>query len=293
MRFGLALVLLITLGAALPQLASLEEIRSAMAKAEYRPALDKINKLVFSSTKEMYPAERFELLMMKGECQLQLKDRMGAATSFKAAAKIAENLDQFAAAQANALIVEKSAMGVFSPPYGSNEKPIDILSIDSRKKAMAILQRQIWSKSQPEIDAALRANTLPPIETAFSRMVDAYLLEGAATGDAKDTGKAMRELGSHAFGMMQAELKRLAWRVEQFNLLANAIEDDDDDPRGLEMGERNELRSMLPYLAKIHERASDYRGLAARLEGDRQKWDALAADAADALAKGESLVNQR
>jgi hypothetical protein len=274
-----------------PQQPSLEDIRGNLAKADYRTALDKVNKLVFSA-REMHPAEQYELLMMKGECQLQLKDRIGASSSFKSAAKVASNLDQFAAAKATAVIIDRSAMGMITPPYGSNEKPIDIAPADSRKKAMAALHRQIWSRSQPDIDAALRANTLPAIEAAFARMVDAYLLEVAATGDAKETGKAMRDLGAHAFRLMQAELRRAAWRVEQFNLLANSTDDDDEDRRGLKNSEIDELRAMLPYLAKIRDRARDYRGLAARLEGDERKWDSLEADAADALAAAESLADE-
>jgi len=292
MKLGLALVLLAMLTALdAPRQQSLEDIRGDLAKAGYRTALDKINKLVFSA-RDMSPAERFELLMMKGECQLQLKDRIGASSSFKAAAKAAGNLDEFAAAQATALVIDRSAMGMFNPPFGTNEKPIDIVPADSRKKAMASLQREIWSRSQSVIDAALRADTLPPIEAAGTRMVDAYLLEVAVTGNAKDTGKTMRDLGAHTYRLMQSELKRVAWRVEQLNLLANSTEDY-GHRRGVHTSEINELRGILPYLAKIRDRARDYRGLAARLEGDEQKWDSLQADAADALAAAESLANER
>ena len=47
--------------------------------------------------------------MLKAECQLQLKDRMGAVTTFKSAAKAAGDLNQLAAARANAVIIERSA----------------------------------------------------------------------------------------------------------------------------------------------------------------------------------------
>jgi hypothetical protein len=292
MKLGLALVLLAMVAASdAPRQPSLEDIRGDFAKAEYRAALDKINKVVFS-TREMPPVERFELLMMKGECQLQLTDRLGASSSFKAAAKVAGNLGEFAAARATALIIDRSPMGKFNPPFGSGEKPIDIVPADSRKKAMASLQREIWSRSQPAIDAALRANTFPPIEAAGTPMIDAYLLEVAVTGGAQETGKTMRDLGAHAFRLMQADVKRAAWRVEQFNLLANSTEDH-GRRRGVHTLERGELRDMLPYLVKIRDRAHDYRSLAARLEGDEQKWASLEADAAEALAAADSLANER
>jgi hypothetical protein len=56
----------------------------------------------------MPPAERYELLMLKGECQIQLQDRLGAVSAFKSAAKVAGDVKQLAAAQANMLILERS-----------------------------------------------------------------------------------------------------------------------------------------------------------------------------------------
>ena len=62
---------------------------------------------------------------------------------------------------------------------------------------------------------------------------------------------------------------------------------------GLTSQQRDELKVILPYLQKIRERASEYRGIAARLGGDEAKWDALVADTVVAAAEAESLYSDR
>ena len=69
-----------------------DEIRTAMAAGEYQSAQKQIDQRLFPTPKD--PATRYELLMLKGECRLQLKDRTGASTAFKSAAKAAGSADR-------------------------------------------------------------------------------------------------------------------------------------------------------------------------------------------------------
>src|SRR5436190_22993535 len=82
-----AVVLFATHATAQP--VSLDEVRVDFGKGDYRAALTKTNRLFSASNQEPMPADKFEMLMLRGECQLQLKDRLGAMTSFKSAAKCA------------------------------------------------------------------------------------------------------------------------------------------------------------------------------------------------------------
>src|SRR5688500_4306743 len=105
---------------------SLEDIRANVTSGDYRSALDKINKELFASLKDQ--PQRHELLMLKGECQLQLKDRIGACTAYKSAAKAAANLNELAAARAHALIVDRSTGGRYQPHPGARaDETFDIL----------------------------------------------------------------------------------------------------------------------------------------------------------------------
>jgi hypothetical protein len=265
--------------------------RVDVAAGDYRAALQKIARLL-SVTKESRPGERYDLLMLKGECQLQLKDRMGSVTTFKSACKAAGNLEQLAAARANALIVDRSVNGAYRSPSAGGDT-IDILNPESRKKAMAALLQDVWSKNKRDIDAAQRAETLPPIEKVFVAVADSYALEVATTGQAGEASAAMKQLGGRAFGLIRGEVSRYARAVDHMNQLANSAQDYRGGwgvtRRGLLPDERGDLREAMEYLSKVQGRVREYREVAAKLGGDPQKWDALVADISDALAEAEVL----
>src|SRR4051794_516491 len=99
---------------------------------------------------------------------------------------------------------------------------MDVLSPDSRKKAMRRLQQEVWDKNKGDIDRAARAETPPPIERVFVAVADAFFLELATTGDAKLTGPAMRDLGARAFRLTGTEVTRYARAIDQMSQVANS-----------------------------------------------------------------------
>jgi hypothetical protein len=290
------LLFLVAAGVPPQQDVSLDAARIDAARGEYRAALQKTAALL-APPNEPLAGDRYAVLMLKAECQLQLKDRLGAVTTFKSAAKSAGDVAQLAAARANAMVVERSTSGTYTPTYGIGESPIDVLSPESRKTAMARLQQEIWTKDKRDLDEAMRADTLPPIERVFTSIAGAYCLELATTGEAKQTGPAMRELGARAFRLMDAEVARGARAIDGLTQLANSAQGYDyagwaASPRGLVPAERSQLRELAAYLTKIQARAREYREAAARLGGDPPKWDSLVAAVTDALAEAEALASQ-
>jgi hypothetical protein len=285
--------------AAVAQQVTLDDVRSDFAKGDFAAAKQKADKLLFASSMQQ-PAsvDRYPLLMIKGESQLQLKDRLGAISAFKSAEKIAGDVNELAAAHANALIIDRSSSGRYMPRSGSGKEPIDILPMESRKQAMAALQADLSGQYKSQIDAALRADQLPPIEQVFTKVADMFFLETFVNGgEAKETGQVMRELGQHAFQLMQTEISRASRRVDQLNQIANSSGTTsrgwDTGRMGLTSVQRDEVKAMLPYLVKIRDRAGEYRRVAAKLGGNEQKWDALVANATDAYFDAESLFNDR
>lgn len=277
------------------QPASIDDARADFGQGDYRAALQKIAKLL-GPPNEPLPGDRYDLLMLKAECQLQLKDRLGSATTFKSAAKAAGDVKQLATARANALIVERSSNGKYTPSMSVGEPSIDVVPLESRKAAMTRLEQELWSKNARDIDQAMQAESLPPIEKAFRVVADAYCLEMATTGEAKQTGVTLHELGSRAYRLMEAEVTRNARAVDQMGQLANSANGYGGgwvvSARGLLPTERDQLRERMGYLSKIQARAREYREVAFRLGGDHDKWDALVAQIADALADAEALSNQ-
>ena len=309
-RVGIILVvmMLAQLGAAPPaQPASaqgeLDAIRAAMASGDHAGAVAKIDQALFPPPRD--PAQKFQLQMLKGECRLQLRDGMGASSAFKAAAKAAGNVEELAAATANALIIERSRSGKYAPRSGARggfvggagSGEIDILSVESRKSAMLALRDDLQGQYQSQIDAARGADKLPPIERVFTHVADMYFLELYATGGAEKAGSLARELGGRAFELMRDEVQKSGSRIDELSQLANSS---GTSARGWSTGrlgltsqQRDEVRNMIPYLAKIRDQATEYRRVASRMGGDAGKWDALVADAVALIADAEALYNDR
>ena len=273
----------------------LDAVRAAMAAGEYQSAQKQIDQRLFPTPTD--PAKRYELLMLKGECRLQLKERAGAITAFKSAAKAAGSAAELAAARANALIVERSTSGRYVSRAGSGGEPIDIMAMDSRKRAMNELRGEMWSQYKSKVEAAARAEQLPPIEAAFTPLADMYCLELFAAGQAAETGAVMQELGSRAYKLMQIEVTKCGSRVDYLNQLANSSGADargwSTGRMGLTSQQRDEVKTMLAYLNKIGQRAIEYRGIAARMGGNEGKWETMVADVVGLTAEAESLYNDR
>jgi hypothetical protein len=273
----------------------LDAIRAAMAAGEFQPAQKQIDKQLFPTPQD--PARRYELLMLKGECRLQLKDRTGSSTAFKSAAKVAGSAAELAAARANALIVERSTSGRYAPRAGSGGEPIDIMAMESRKRAMNELRGEMWSQYKPKVEAAARAEQLPPIEAVFTPLAEMYCLELFAAGQASETGAVIQEIGGRAYRLMQAEVSKCGSRVDYLNQLANSAGSDargwNTGRMGLTSPQRDEVKSIFTYLNKIGQRAIEYRGIAARLGGNEGKWEALVADVVGLTAEADSLYNDR
>jgi hypothetical protein len=275
--------------------ATIDEIRGMVTSSNYRGALDKINKLLFPSLKD--EPMRYELMMLKGECQLQLKDRIGAATAFKSAAKAARDVNELAAARANQLIVERSTSGQFKPRFGSGAEPIEILLIDPRKQAMRALRQEMWSQYEKQIESALRADKLSPIEQVFPRVADMYLLEMYTDAQAGEMDRAMRDLGGHTFKLVRTEVTTTANRIDYLSQMANSSSGNaagwETGRMGLTSQQRDEVKRTIEYLSNIRDRVVEYRQAAAKLGGDAGKWDALVADTVVLISDAESLYNDR
>jgi hypothetical protein len=272
---------------------SVKDVQANFSGGDYRGVVQKTSRLFTSTTQDLQRSDEFAMLMLRGESQLQLKDRVGAMTTFKAAAKLADASAQYAAATANVLIIERSSMGRFTPRAGSSKDAVDILPIESRKKAMALLQAEIASQNRTQIDAALKATTLAPIEKVFKPLASMYCLEMEATGQATETGQLMRDIGQNTYRLIQTEVVKSSRRAEQLSLLANSVTGYNDwsaTRRGLISTERDEMKELGEYVAKLRDRTAEYRSIAGRVGGDEQKWDTLVVQLTDTLAAIDSLI---
>src|SRR5947207_12258961 len=121
-----------------------------------------------------------------------------------------------------------------------------------------------------------------------------FLLETADKGKANETEAMMKQVGQQAYQLLNGEVTHSARRIFDLNQLANSSSGDGNwggQRRGLHSPERDEVTDIAKMLVKLRDKATEYRGLANKLGGNAQRWDAAIVEITDTLAGIESLAN--
>lgn len=283
------------------QVDALEDARKKYAAGEYRPALQVIaielsQSRPATSRDPMPSPRRYELLTIRAECLIRIDQRASAADAFTAAEKSASSPQEFALAHAGAMLVKASPNNKYTGT-GATGSPFDILNPDTRKQAFAALKDDRLATLKPRLDRAASATTLPPMFEVLQPLLDIATLEFAANGSAIQTRVTLMDLGTHARGLINAELKRIHARL-------NALEDASNSVtgavgvdvgyvvrRGLYSNEAQEVRETVQYLAQIDKTARDVRTRAQKLGLQAEAWEPIIADTADLTDRATAMLN--
>jgi hypothetical protein len=294
----LVLIILARTGAAAANLPVLETVAKKFENGDYRGTLRDIAKEIGS--KEGGAAAdsdlRYELLRYKGESLLRLKQKSYAADAFEDASRATADRAKAAAARATAVLVRAARGTAYVPHPGTDG--IDILEPDSRRRAMLALAESELARIQPMVDRATSGTTLPPIRDLLEPVADAHALELTATDMDTRTRPVLDKLGGHARDLIRRELARLSRGVERLGDIANELILDEDPlgdeirRRGLDTQQRRELRDVGEYLVQIGRAGRTGRRVAVTLDGPRQEWDVIIAEA-DAIADRAAEVFNR
>jgi hypothetical protein len=303
---ALLAVLSLTLStpAAPPPPATLADAQAAFAAKEYRPCLQKIAGALAGPEGKAGSPTRYDLLMLRGECMLHLKENRMAADSFTSAANVAKSKQdrkRQADAMALSLLIKASKPAGYTPAGNPSGEPIDIVDPDSRKRAMSAFFADTLAAAKPKIEQAAQATSLPPIEEQIPKMRELYALEVAATGDAAQTLPLARALGQHARGLIGAEFTRIAARLDELATAASSPVLLDGrgatssilTPRGLTTPERNDLKQIADTLTQAERAAQQGRWIAHQSDGPEQAWDALLADCSELKSRAQQLWDHR
>jgi hypothetical protein len=290
--------------AAPAQQLSVADAQADLNAGDYPGCLRKISTLLASSSMKSDSPERYDLLMLRGECMLNLKQPIAAASAFEAASVVGKNqtdLPKIASAEANSVLI-KAARGMqYKPKSASPGDPgIDIVAHEPRKQAMKALFDDRRAELAPSIAAALKNSTLVPLPKLLPAAWDLFVLEFGATGDTVQTTEDLKKLGGHARGLIGTELGRLTSRLEQLNNLANEptlsggnFNNASISYRGLNTTERDELSEMAKYLVNIEGVAEKGRRINRMLGGTGDTWDAILADCAEARDVAQQAYDRR
>ncbi len=275
-----------------------DDARADFKTGDYAGCLKKISGLLSSKSVRNDSPERYDLLMLRGECMLKLKQRQAAAQAFDAAAlgmKARGDLPRVAAATALATLVKASPDLVYKPKSHPDLAGIDIVEPSWRKDAMAALFEDLRDKLTPAIDNAVRAASLVPTHELLPRAWELYTVEYAVKGNAASTETRLEDLGGHARDLIGGELDGMITRLDQLNDLASepAWVSAGLSYRGLRTDEREELHRIADELVKIQRTAENARRISRLLGRTGDNWDVLLADCGVARDTAEQAYARR
>lgn len=214
--------------------------------------------------------DRYEVLMLKGEAHLRLRQLRFAGDAFAAAAS--ETDDEVKAARARAtrrLIRESKGLKVQRHfPKKDGPQSADLLDPGARDDALAIAYDDLRTAAAPKIKAALRARTLPPISEALERLGELHDIELASTGGDAGLLATRHDLGERAQELIGKELDRLEKSVLDIRESANTVVEEKlyettslrtgqgsgsirSTYRGLSERDRGELKSIIKTCLRI------------------------------------------
>ena len=265
---------------------SMGAAQSDFNAGNYRASLQKISQMLGGKLAPGGSKERYDLLMLRGECQLNLKNRDLAVDAFEAASRVTfakEDITPTANARTIAILVERSPELRYRPKGKPDADGIDIVKPDSRKTAMSALLDELLPAAQAAADAAGKATDVAVMHEALEPIADAFVVELTATGEPKQSAPMFRQVGSHVRTFIAGEIERLQHRTEQLSVQSSepkdaGAESPSAERRGLTDDERKELTKAEDQIDALRLAAQHGRRIARRLGSTGENWDTIVAD---------------
>jgi tetratricopeptide (TPR) repeat protein len=269
------------------QSAAAKDASTKMQAGEYKEALKVIAKQL-EITGAGAQEERYELLMLRGECQIQTGQYAGARATFDLAATLTGDAKQIAEARGTAVLLRSSSDGKYRP-QGMNSAVIDIVKPDTRREAFEACRIDKVKAIQGKYTKALEGTSLKPMMDLLPAMLDVGYLEYLGAGKATETREQLKAMGDRARELMNEEIKRIRYRAGALGSVAHSQYD--GMSRGLHSNERTELRGNVTYLRQIEKTARDIRRRAIELGFDGKAWEPVIADAGDLADRIEAIID--
>jgi hypothetical protein len=285
---------------------SMKEIRALFEAGKYKETLQGLNRVLALKGDAAAPYDRHELLRLKGETHLKLRDAKSAAAAFALAVKEAPDEKSAAVDRATETVVKRSKNLAVTPrPTKARPKPepIDVSDPEKREAAFEALLEEAKEAAAPKLKAAKGAKTLPPIVEAIESIRDLRALELAATGEDAQVQAMVTELSEQAHELMSDATQDMTELVDDIERAANdyveiampvrvpgsnrVTMERSHKKRGLNERDTKDLRRVLADCEKLLPLA---KGLAEYLGDSGKQFEAVAEDAQAVGKKAHELL---
>ncbi len=258
-------------------LADQAEVQKLIDDGKYTEAVGQAATLLRSPN--VSPADRYSLLMLKGEAALRAGQRALAISSFNAAGHAATERKDIISAAANSLVAQRAIQGVVK--IGDQSYPVG--KPDERKQVMQKMADDIMATQARDLRTALEARTLGPIIDIAPSILNMCVLEMEATGgNSTNAEPVARTLGKQAQELIGAELNRIQRDIDSTEQNGYELSNWSGwAARGLTPAQRRSMQDTLPYVDRILKTVLAARRASYNLGGDFGSWDRLAAECED------------
>jgi hypothetical protein len=210
-----------------------DDLHKQFDTKQYQPLLQNLARVLQLKGTAAQPYDRVDLLMLRGEALLQLKQQASAVEAFDAAAKEATSMqpnvvrkpDEVAMARSMSMLVHQSRNFNYTPKMvaaGTKPQPISLLDLSKRPQAFRALLTDALMEITPKAKAAGRSQTLAPIIAIVRSLGDLRALELTATKETKQSDQLLADLGEQAYKLMDAEIKRIGPAVDKISANAHS-----------------------------------------------------------------------
>jgi hypothetical protein len=206
-----------------------KEIRAQVDAGEYRDALKGLLRVLELKGKQAEGIDRVPLLMLRAECQMQIKQTKAALDSLEEARKealAAQRPEDVGMALAMSTLIKKSFAFKYKPRTSTGPvtgQPIDILDRKARAEAFKALFADELTSTRIRVRQAELARALPPVVEAATVAAGLRAMEKAGTNDTNQTDTLTRQLGQHAVDLLSGSQADLSAQVDALAKYASTI----------------------------------------------------------------------
>ena len=288
-------------------LPSMLELQALEADGKQRDALRLLIRVLELKGPAAAEYDRTELLILRANCLLEIREQRSALDAFAAARKQAiddSKPDLAAKAAAMELLITRSSAFQYTPKTGDSKEPISILDPLKRPRAMLCLYADEMAAIQAKYKAVLAARNLPPIIEFCKLAVAIRGLELAIDGNNEKTTAMFADLSKHAAALMKSELDAYTNQTEMTLAQADRLITQDyqyTDPatgksfvqthiqkRGLTPDDTALLRSIIDNCKRFAPAARD---LTTALGNDATLYDASIKRSADVADRAKQVLD--
>jgi hypothetical protein len=206
-----------------------KEIRTQVDAGEYRDALKGLGRALDLKGKPAEGMDRVALLMLRAECQLQLKETQATLASLEQARKEAAaggRGDDVGTALAMTALIQKSVAFKYTPKTSNGPltpKPMDILNRQTRQEVFKALFADQLLPTRAKVKQAEQSRTMPPVLEAAKLTSALRAIEKAANNETTESEEMAKTLGQHAVDMLTNSVGDLSGQVDAIFKYANTV----------------------------------------------------------------------